>query len=60
MLTSTGLRFAPHPAVTFADRQKYLEQNVINFYERAKVDYEVYLAALEISLSAGLAESRDR
>ena len=28
VLTTEGLRFAPHPAVTFADRQKYYEQEI--------------------------------
>ncbi len=45
-LTSSGLKFAPHPVVTFADRQKFYEQAIITFYEQHNVDFEKYLAAL--------------
>jgi hypothetical protein len=33
LLTSNGLHFAPHPVVTFADRQKYYEQKILKFYQ---------------------------
>lgn len=46
LLTSEGIRFAPYPVVTFADRQKYYEQAIIRFYEDHKVDYEAYVTAL--------------
>lgn len=46
LLTTTGLRFAPHPAVTFADRQKFHEQNILRFYEEHAVDHDKYFAAL--------------
>ncbi|QJX00180.1 DUF1592 domain-containing protein [Frigoriglobus tundricola] len=46
LLTTTGLRFAPHQAVTFADRQKYYERAIIRFYEAHAVDYETYFTAL--------------
>jgi len=46
LLTPSGMRFAPHPVVTFADRQKYYEQAILRFYERHAVDYEKYLVAL--------------
>jgi len=46
LLASDGLHFAPHPVVTFADRQKYYEQKILKFYQDHKVDYEVYLGAL--------------
>jgi hypothetical protein len=46
LLTPSGLRFAPHPVVAFADRQKYYEQAVLRFYERHAVDYETYFTAL--------------
>ncbi len=46
LLTSQGLKFAPHPVVTFADRQKFYEQQILRFYEDHKVEYETYLAAL--------------
>lgn len=46
LLTTTGLKFAPHPVVTFADRQKLLEQAILRFYDQHKVEYESYLTAL--------------
>lgn len=46
LLTTAGLRFAPHPVVAFADRQKYYEQAIIKFYEAHDVDYEKYLTSL--------------
>src|SRR5262249_54724690 len=39
-------RFAPHPVVTFADRQKFYEQQIIRFYESHAVDQGQYLASL--------------
>jgi hypothetical protein len=46
LMTPSGLRFAPHPVVTFADRQKHCEQAVIHFYEQHAVDYEKCFTAL--------------
>jgi hypothetical protein len=46
LLTSAGLRFAPHAVVTFADRQKYYEQAIIRFYEMHAVDPEKSFTAL--------------
>jgi hypothetical protein len=46
LLTTAGLKFAPHPVVTFADRQKYYEQAIIRFYDQHTVDYEKYFTAL--------------
>ncbi|MFO0867267.1 MAG: DUF1587 domain-containing protein [Gemmataceae bacterium] len=46
LLTTQGIRFAPHPVVTFADRNKLLEQAILQFYSDHKVEYEKYLAAL--------------
>lgn len=46
VLTTEGLRFAPHPAVTFADRQKFYEQAILRFYETHAVDHEKLLTAL--------------
>src|SRR5262245_9373139 len=46
VLTTEGLRFAPHPAVAFADRQKFYEQQILKFYESHAVDVEKYLTAL--------------
>jgi hypothetical protein len=45
-ITPSGWRFAPHPVVTFADRQKYCEQAVLRFYEKHAVDYEKCFTAL--------------
>jgi hypothetical protein len=45
LLTTTGFEFAPFPAVTFSDRQKFHEQAILRFYEQRKVDYATYLAA---------------
>jgi Protein of unknown function (DUF1592)/Protein of unknown function (DUF1588)/Protein of unknown function (DUF1587)/Protein of unknown function (DUF1585)/Protein of unknown function (DUF1595)/Planctomycete cytochrome C len=46
LLTATGLAFAPHPVVSFADRQKYAEQAIIRFYDSHSVDYATYFEAL--------------
>ncbi len=46
LLTTSGLQFAPYPVITFTDRQKYYEEDILQFYEQHKVDYEAYLAAL--------------
>jgi hypothetical protein len=45
LLTPTGLRFAPFPVVTLADRVKYYEQAIIRFYDEHDVDYAQYLTA---------------
>lgn len=45
VLTTQGLEFAPHPVATFADRTKFYEQSILQFYEQHRVDYEKYLAA---------------
>jgi len=46
VLTTEGLRFAPHPAVAFADRQKFYEQAILVFYEAHAVDLEKVFTAL--------------
>jgi hypothetical protein len=46
MLTTEGLRFAPHQAATFADRQKYWESAIIDFYAKHDPDYEKYFTLL--------------
>lgn len=46
LLTTAGLRFAPHPTVTFADRQKYYERAILAFYEKHAVDQAQTLAVL--------------
>ncbi|MFO1046080.1 MAG: DUF1592 domain-containing protein [Planctomycetaceae bacterium] len=45
ILTTTGVEFAPYPVATFADRTKFYEQAILQFYEQHKVNYEVYLTA---------------
>lgn len=45
LLTTTGLEFAPHPVVTFSDRQKFYERAILRCYEQHKVDYAAYFAA---------------
>jgi hypothetical protein len=46
ILTTSGLQFAPHAVVTFADRQKFYEQAIIRFYDQHAVDYEKCLTSL--------------
>src|SRR5262245_28756545 len=46
LLTTEGLRFAPHAAVTFADRQKHYEQAILRFYDSHAVDLDKYFTAL--------------
>lgn len=45
VLTTTGLTFAPHPAVTLADKTHVYEQAILQFYDDHRVDYEAYLIA---------------
>lgn len=46
VLTTEGLKFAPHQAVAFADRQKFYEQQIIHFYETHAVDHAKYFTEL--------------
>jgi cytochrome c553 len=46
VLATDGLRFAPHPAVAFADRQKFYERQIIAFYEAHAVDHARYFTEL--------------
>lgn len=46
VLTTQGLRFAPHSVVTFADRQKFYEQAIIRFYDSHAVNHEKLFASL--------------
>ena len=41
-----GYTFAPHPAVTETDRDKYCVGRIIDFYNRHRVDYADYFCAL--------------
>jgi hypothetical protein len=45
VLKPDGLVFAPHPAVTDTDRDKYCVQRIVAFYERHQVDYADYFLA---------------
>jgi len=45
VLTPTEIRFAPYPVTTFADRVKYHEQALLQFYAEHDVVYEKYLTA---------------
>jgi hypothetical protein len=45
VLKPSGFVFAPHPAVTDTDRDKYCVERIIAFYERHKVDYTDYFLA---------------
>ncbi|HEY7311823.1 MAG TPA: DUF1592 domain-containing protein [Gemmataceae bacterium] len=45
VLKPEGFVFAPHPAVTDTDRDKYCVQRIIDFYERHKVDLADYFLA---------------
>jgi hypothetical protein len=45
LLTTTGLKFAPYPVATYADRSAYCEQEILQFYERHRVDCARYLTA---------------
>lgn len=53
VLTTSGLEFASHPAVTETDRDKYCVQQIVAFYERHQVDYADYF------LAAWMYQSRD-
>src|SRR5207302_2323655 len=45
VLKPRGFVFAPHPAVTETDRDKYCVQRIIAFYDRHRVDYADYFLA---------------
>jgi hypothetical protein len=45
VLKPEGFVFAPHPAVTDTDRDKYCVHRVVAFYERHRVDYADYFFA---------------
>ncbi|MEO1998299.1 MAG: DUF1592 domain-containing protein, partial [Planctomycetaceae bacterium] len=45
VLTPDGLTFAPHPAVTDTDRDKYCVKRIVQFYERQPTDYADYFLA---------------
>lgn len=45
VLKPSGFDFAPHPAVTETDRDKFCVQRIVDFYTRHKIDYADYLLA---------------
>src|SRR5262249_6057818 len=45
VLKPEGFIFAPHPAVTDTDRDKYCVHRIIDFYDRHKVDLVDYFLA---------------
>ena len=45
VLKPSGFVFAPHPAVTETDRDKFCVQRIVDFYQRHKVDYADYFFA---------------
>jgi hypothetical protein len=45
VLKPEGFVFAPHPAVTDTDRDKYCVRRIIDFYDRHKVDLADYFLA---------------
>ena len=45
VLKPHGFVFAPHPAVTETDRDKYCVKRIIDFYERQPTDYADYFMA---------------
>ena len=55
VLKPDGFVFAPHPAVTDTDRDKYCVQRIIDFYGRHKVDYaDCFYAAWQYRHRAAL------
>jgi hypothetical protein len=62
VLKPEGFVFAPHPAVTDTDRDKYCVQRIIAFYDRHQVDYADYFLAawrFERQEAKGRASLRD-
>src|SRR5262249_43490309 len=45
VLKPAGFVFAPHPAVTDTDRDKYCVRRILEFYDRHQVDYADYFLA---------------
>ncbi len=45
VLRQDGLEFAPDPAVTDTDRDKYCVRRIVDFYERHQIDYADYFLA---------------
>lgn len=45
VLTPFGIEFAPHPAVTDTDRDKYCVKRIVEFYQQQPTDYADYFYA---------------
>ncbi|TWT72886.1 DUF1592 domain-containing protein [Allorhodopirellula solitaria] len=45
-LTPSGFEFAPHPVMTFTDRDKFCVNRIIDFYRRQRTDYADYFTVL--------------
>lgn len=45
VLMPRGFVFAPHPAVTETDRDKFCVQRIVNFYDQHRIDYADYFLA---------------
>ena len=45
MFLPEGLAFAPHPVVTYSDRDKYCVHRIIDFYKAQPTDYADYFRA---------------
>ena len=62
VLKPDGFVFAPHPAVTETDRDKYCVHRIVDFYRRHEVDYADYFFAAwqyqnrEAGTTGGVAE----
>ncbi|MBI5759724.1 MAG: DUF1587 domain-containing protein, partial [Planctomycetales bacterium] len=59
VLKPSGFVFAPHPAVTETDRDKFCVQRIVDFYQRHKVDYaDYFLAAWQFQHRAALGKAK--
>ncbi|MBM83223.1 MAG: hypothetical protein CMJ78_21895 [Planctomycetaceae bacterium] len=45
LIKPLGFEFAPYRVVTYADKKKFFEGAIIDFYRRHEVNYEAYLMA---------------
>ena len=46
IMKPSGFEFAAYPVVTYADRKKFYEQAILDFYKQHDVNYAVYLTEL--------------
>jgi hypothetical protein len=45
VLVPTGFAYAPHPAITYSDRDKFAVRRIVDFYLTQKTDYAEFLLA---------------